>query len=161
MVAGKIGWGRTLPQGSGFGIAVVDAWGSYAALAPEVSVAKSGQVALRHLVAAVDCGQQINPDGIEAQLQSGILFGMTAALHGAITIENGRVVQSNFHDYPLLRMFEVPRFEVHLIASEDKPGGVGEIGTTLPSPALLNAIHAATGKRLRQLPVDMAALVRT
>jgi isoquinoline 1-oxidoreductase subunit beta len=160
-VAGKIGWGRTLPQGNGHGIAVVDAWGSYAALALEVSVAKSGQVTLRHLVAAVDCGQQINPDGIEAQLQSGILFAMTAALYGRITIEKGRVVQSNFHDYPLLRMFEVPRFEVHLIASGDKPGGVGEIGTTLPAPALLNAIHAATGKRLRQLPVDMAALAST
>ncbi len=87
-----------------------------------------------------------------AQLQSGVIFGMTAALHGRITVDNGRVVQSNFHDYPILRMFEVPPFEVHLIASEDKPGGVGEIGTTLPSPALLNAIHAATGKRLRQLP---------
>jgi isoquinoline 1-oxidoreductase beta subunit len=160
LVAQKIGWGRALPDRHGHGIAVVDAWGSYAALAVEVAVDKDGQVTLRHLVAAVDCGQQINPDGIEAQLQSGVIFGMTAALHGRITVASGRVVQSNFHDYPLLRMFEVPPFEVHLIASHESPGGIGEIGTTLPSPALLNAIHAATGKRLRQLPVNMALLAR-
>ncbi len=114
----------------------------------------AGAVKLRHIVAAIDCGQPINPDGIVAQVQSGVIFGLTAAFYGKVTVENGRVMQSNFHDYPILRMHEVPRFDVHVIANTEKPGGIGEIGTTLPGPALVNAIHAATGKRIRHLPVD-------
>jgi isoquinoline 1-oxidoreductase subunit beta len=157
-VAEKIGYGKTLPKGSGIGLAVTSAWDSHAALALEVAVDKDGNVHVKHLVAAIDCGQQINPDGIAAQTQSGVIFGLTAALYGKISIEKGRVEQSNFNDYQIVRMNQVPPFEVHLIANHEKPGGMGEIATTLPSPALVNAIFAATGKRLRALPIDYGQL---
>ncbi len=156
--AAGIGWGRKLPPRNGLGIAVVAAWESFMALAVQTEVDREGRVHLRRLVAAIDCGQPINPDTIVAQAQGGVIFGLTAALYGRITIDRGRVVQGNFHDYPMLRLHEVPPFDVHVIASGAKPGGIGEIGATLPSPALLNAVYAATGRRLRQLPLDPALL---
>jgi len=153
-VAHEINWGRQLLPRHGHGIAVIASWDSFMALALEVGIDENGRVSLQRLVAALDCGQQINPDGIVAQTQSGVIFGLTSALYGRITVEAGRIQQSNFHDYPMVRIHEVPRFDVHLIESHEKPGGVGEIGTTLASPALLNAVYAATGKRIRQLPLD-------
>jgi isoquinoline 1-oxidoreductase subunit beta len=156
--AQMIDWGRSLPKRSGQGIAVAASWESFLALAVEVAVDDAGHVELQRIAAAIDCGHPINPDGIVAQIQSGVIFGFTAALYGRITVSRGRVNQSNFHDYPILRMHEVPPFDVHILDSTEKPGGIGEIGTTLPGPALLNAIHAATGKRLRQLPLDTSLL---
>ena len=110
------------------------------------------------IVTAVDTGIAVNPDTIVAQLQGGIIFGLTAALYGEITIDKGRVQQSNFHDYRMLRIHQVPPIEVHVIASGEAPGGIGETGTTAGPPALGNAIYAATGVRLRRLPIDRAAL---
>ncbi|MEJ0100448.1 MAG: xanthine dehydrogenase family protein molybdopterin-binding subunit [Pseudomonadota bacterium] len=160
-VATGIGWGKSLPRGQGMGIAVVNAWESFMALALQVEADGDGRIRLRRIVAAIDCGQPINPDGIAAQVQSGVVFGLTSALYGRITVSNGRVMQSNFHDYPMLRMNEVPQFDVHVIPSTEKPGGIGEIGATLPAPALLNAIFSATGKRIRQLPLDPAQIIES
>jgi isoquinoline 1-oxidoreductase beta subunit len=120
----------------------------------EVGVDKEGAVTLRRVVCAVDTGLAVNPDTIVAQLQGGIIFGLTAALYGNITVENGRVQQSNFHDYRMLRIDETPPIEVHVIPSGEAPGGIGETGVVASMPALANAIFAATGKRLRSLPVD-------
>jgi CO/xanthine dehydrogenase Mo-binding subunit len=149
----KAGWGQPLPAGRGRGVSVVDAWGSYAALVTEVTVAKDGTLKVDRMVCAVDCGLAVNPDGVEAQMQGGMVFGLTAAVHGTLTFENGRVVQSNFHDYQPLRMNEMPAIEVHLLKSALPPGGVGEIGTAVVAPSLMNAIFAATGKRFRTYPV--------
>jgi len=113
---------------------------------------------LRRIVAAVDTGIVINPDTVVAQLQGGLIFGLTAALYGQITIDKGRVQQSNFHDYRMLRIDQVPAIEVHLIKSGEAPGGIGETGTTAAPPALGNAIFAATGIRLRRLPIDRDVL---
>jgi isoquinoline 1-oxidoreductase subunit beta len=111
-------------------------------------------------VAAVDCGMTVNPEIIRRQIEGGIAFGLSAALHGRITLKDGRVEQSNFHDYPVLRMTEMPRVEVHIVASREPPGGIGEPGTPPIAPAVVNAIFVATGKRLRALPIDRAALAR-
>jgi isoquinoline 1-oxidoreductase beta subunit len=124
----------------------------------EVEVAKDGAVRVRRVVCAVDCGTVVNPDTVQAQVQSGIIFGITAALHGEITLRNGRVQQSNFDSYQLLRMNEAPGIEVHIVQNSEPPGGMGECGTALIVPAVANAIFAATGKRLRRMPVDVAAL---
>jgi isoquinoline 1-oxidoreductase beta subunit len=107
-------------------------------------------------VCAVDCGPVVNPDGVEAQMQSGIVFGLSAALYGEITFRDGRVEQSNFHDYPVLRMLEMPRVEVHIVPSNKKMGGIGEPGTPPIVPAVANALFALTGKRLRRLPLRLA-----
>jgi isoquinoline 1-oxidoreductase subunit beta len=123
-----------------------------------VEVSQRGQVRLRRIVLAVDTGIAVNPDTIVAQLQGGMIFGLTAALHGRITVARGRVQQSNFQDYRMLRINEAPRIEVHLIASGEPPGGIGEAGTTAAAPALANAIFAATGVRLRSLPIDALLL---
>ena len=124
----------------------------------EVEVAKNGTVRVRRVVCAVDCGTAVNPDTVRAQIQSGIIFGITAALHGKITLKNGRVEQTNFDTYQVLRMDEAPAIEVHIVQSSEPPGGMGEAGTSAIMPAITNAIFAATGKRLRKLPVDVAAL---
>jgi isoquinoline 1-oxidoreductase beta subunit len=124
----------------------------------EVDVSKDGSVRVRRVVCAVDCGTVINPDTVEAQIQSAVIFGITAALHGQITLKNGRVEQSNFHDYEMLRINEAPAIEVHIVQSFEPPGGMGEAGTSAIVPAVANAIFAATGKRLRKMPVDAAAL---
>ena len=129
-------------------------WGSYLAEVAEVSVSKAGDVRVHRVVCAVDCGMVVNPDTVKAQIESGIIFGISGALWGGVTLKNGRVEQSNFHDYQILRMNQAPSVAVHLVDSHEDPGGTGEIGTAVIPPALLNAVFAATGKRLRRLPVD-------
>ena len=154
LATSKAGWGEKLPRRVGRGIAAQIAFASFIATVAEVEVDRDGEVHLRRVVTAVDTGIAVNPDTIVAQLQGGLIFGLTAALHGDITIDKGRVQQSNFNDYRMLRINEVPDIEVHLIASGEAPGGIGETGATAGPPALANAIFAATGIRLRRLPVD-------
>ncbi len=152
LAAEKAAWGGPLPKGRGRGIAGQFAWDSYVAQVAEVSVGNSGAVSVDRVVCAADVGRVINPDMVVAQMEGGIAFGLAAALHGAITIDRGRVKQSNFHDYPVLRMNEMPRVEVYLVPSQERPGGVGEPGVPPIAPAVGNAIFAATGKRIRRLP---------
>ena len=121
-------------------------------------MSKDGRVRVRRVVCAVDCGIVVNPDTVQAQIQSAIIFGITAALHGQITLKNGRVEQSNFDSYQMLRIDEAPVIEVHIVQSSEPPGGMGECGTSAIVPAVANAIFAATGKRLRKMPVDATAL---
>ena len=154
-VIAKSGWGKPLPKGHGRGLAVHESFGSYVAQVAEVAVVE-GRVRVHRVVCAVDCGICINPAGVEAQVQSGIAFGLTAALHGEITLKDGRVVQSNFHDYPLLRMNEMPKVEVHVVPSTEKSGGIGEVATPPIAPAVVNAVFAVTGKRLRRLPLRLS-----
>jgi isoquinoline 1-oxidoreductase beta subunit len=158
LAANKAGWGNVLPARSGRGIGAQVAFGSYIATVIEVAVDDFGEVHLKKIVSAVDTGIVVNPDTVVAQLQGGLIFGLTAALYGEITINKGRVQQSNFHDYRMLRIDQVPDIEVHLIPSGETPGGIGETGTTAGPPALGNAIYAATGVRLRRMPIDRAAL---
>jgi isoquinoline 1-oxidoreductase beta subunit len=153
LAADRAGWGRPLPGGSGRGIALLHAFGSYVAQVADVTVSKQGDVRVRRVVCAVDCGTVVNPDIVKAQMESGIVFGITAALWGEITIKNGRVEQHNFQDYRMLRMSEAPVVDVHLVRSTEAPGGVGEPGTSAVMPAVTNAIFAATGRRIRKLPV--------
>jgi isoquinoline 1-oxidoreductase subunit beta len=153
LAASKAGWGTALPSGRGRGIAVYKSFESFAAQVAEVSVSPAGDVRVHRVVCAIDCGMHVNPSTIEAQMQGGIVYGLTAALNGAITIENGRVTQSNFHDYPMLRLAEMPVVEVYIVPSNEAPGGVGEPGTPPIAPAVCNAIFAATGKRIRRLPI--------
>lgn len=162
LAAREADWGRPLkaPAGgrAGRGISAQYVFGSYLAQVAEVTVDAEGQVRVQRVVCAVDCGQVVNPDTVRAQIESGIVFGLTAALWGDITFENGRVQQSNFHDYRMLRINETPAFEVHIVPSHDAPGGIGEPGTAALAPAVTNAVFAATGKRLRKLPIDPALL---
>ncbi|WP_157201005.1 xanthine dehydrogenase family protein molybdopterin-binding subunit [Massilia sp. Root351] len=158
LAAQKAGWGKTMAPGTGMGLALAVAWGSYAACVVEAAVDAAGQVNLKRVVSAIDCGQAVNTDGVIAQIESGSVYGLTAALYGKLTLENGRVMQGNFHDYPVLRMNEVPPIEVHLVQNGLAPGGVGEIGCAMVAPALVNAVFAATGKRLRRLPVEAEQL---
>jgi isoquinoline 1-oxidoreductase beta subunit len=158
LAAEKAGWGKPLPKGSGRGVALQFVFGSYQAHVAEVEVSKEGTVRVRRVVSAVDCGTVVNPDTVQAQIQSGIIFGATAALYGEITLKNGRVEQSNFDTYQMLRINEAPAIEVHIVKSAEPPGGMGETGTSLVVPAIANAIFAATGKRLRKMPVDPGVL---
>jgi len=148
------GWGKPLPAGHAAGIAVHESFGSAVAHAAEVSV-EDGRIRVHRVVCAVDCGPVVNPDGVEAQMQSGIVFGLSAALYGEITFRDGQVEQSNFHDYPVLRLHEMPRVEVRIAKSNEKMGGVGEPGTPPVAPAVANALFALTGKRLRSLPLRL------
>jgi isoquinoline 1-oxidoreductase subunit beta len=161
LATSKADWGKPLPPRSGRGIAAQISFGSYIATVAEVEVGDDGRVRVKRLVTAVDTGIVVNPDTVVAQLQSGFIFGLTAALWGEITIKNGRVQQSNYQDYRVMRINEVPEIEVHLIASGEAPGGIGETGTTAAPPAVGNAIYAATGVRLRRLPIDPKLLQRT
>jgi isoquinoline 1-oxidoreductase subunit beta len=154
----KSGWGQPLPKGSGRGVSLQFVFGSYLAQVAEVEVSREGAVRVRRVICAVDCGTVVNPDTVQAQIQSGIIFGATAALYGEITLKNGRVEQSNFDTYQMLRMNEAPAIEVHIVKSAEPPGGIGETGTSAIVPAIANAIFAATGKRLRKMPVDASAL---
>jgi isoquinoline 1-oxidoreductase beta subunit len=124
----------------------------------QVEVAKDGAVRVRRVVCAVDCGTAINPDTVRAQIESAVMFGTTAALYGEITLKDGRVEQANFDSYQILRINEAPAVEVHIVQNTEPPGGLGEAGTSAIVPAVANAIFAATGKRLRKMPVDTAAL---
>ncbi|OLL28798.1 aldehyde dehydrogenase [Burkholderia sp. SRS-W-2-2016] len=145
-------WGSPLPKGQGRGVSVMHAFGSFFAIVLVVAV-EQGEVTVKRVNCAVDCGMYVNPNTIEAQVQGGIIFGITAALYSEITIKDGRVQQSNFTDYRMLRLNETPPIDVHLVKSGEAPGGIGEPGTAALAPALTNAIYAATGTRLRQLPV--------
>jgi CO/xanthine dehydrogenase Mo-binding subunit len=155
LAAQQAGWGRPLPAGRGRGVSLLySGWGSYLAEVAEVEVSKAGEVRVHRIVCAVDCGTVINPDTVKAQIESGVNFGISAALWGEITLQHGRVEQSNFHNYRVLRMNEAPTIEVHLVRNLEAPGGIGEPGTSVTGPALANAVFAATGKRLRKLPLE-------
>jgi len=160
LAAEKAGWGQPLPQGVGRGVSVQFVFATYLAQVAEVEVSKDGAVRVQRVVCAVDCGTVVNPDTVRAQIQSAIIFGITAALYGEITLKDGRVEQANFDTYQILRMNEAPAIEVHIVQNFEPPGGMGEAGTSAIVPAVTNAIYAATGKRMRKLPVDTAALKR-
>jgi isoquinoline 1-oxidoreductase beta subunit len=158
LAANKAGWSQplaptTLGERVGRGISVQFVFGSYMSQVAEVAVSQEGEVRVRRVVCAVDCGQVVNPDTVVAQVESGVIFGLSAALWNEITFDRGRVQQSNFNDYRVMRINEAPQIEVHIVPSTDSPGGIGEPGTAAAAPALANAIFAATGKRLRKLPV--------
>jgi isoquinoline 1-oxidoreductase beta subunit len=154
----KAGWGRPLPARRGRGVSVQFAFGSYLSQVAEVEVAANGSVKVHRIVCAVDCGLVVNPDTIAAQVEGGSIFGLTAVLNGAITLKNGRVEQGNFDTYVPMRIDEVPVIETHLIKSAEEPGGIGETATAIVGPAVTNAIFAATGKRIRTLPIDTGLL---
>jgi len=142
-------------------VSVIAGFGSYVAQVAEVAVAEDGSVRVERVVCAVDCGTVVNPDTVIAQMQGGIMYGLTAALYGEITLKDGRVEQSNFDTYQALRIDEAPKVEVHIIPNGKAPGGIGEPGTATIAPAVVNAIFAATGKRLRKLPIDAGQLKST
>jgi isoquinoline 1-oxidoreductase beta subunit len=151
-------WGRPLPAGEGRGIALVASFGSIVAEIAHVAVSAEGTVRVKHVFAAVDCGDVVNPDTATAQIEGGILFGLSAAMVGAITIAEGRVVESNFHDYEMIRLADAPEIRVEFIRSEAPLGGLGEPGVPPIAPAVANAIFAATGIRVRELPIKNARL---
>ncbi|MGD0190650.1 MAG: xanthine dehydrogenase family protein molybdopterin-binding subunit [Rhizomicrobium sp.] len=156
--AQKSGWGTPLPPRTGRGVAVQVSFASFIATIAEVEVDRDGDVRVRRITSAVDSGIAVNPDTVVAQLQGGLIFGLTAALYGEITLARGRVQQSNFNDYRMMRIDETPRIDVHVIKSGEAPGGIGETGTTAAPPAVRNAIYAATGIPLRRLPIDRDVL---
>jgi isoquinoline 1-oxidoreductase beta subunit len=158
LAADKAGWGIDLGPDRGRGVALLSAFGSFAALVAQVHADPDGTLKIERIVAAVDCGLVINPTVLRQQVESGVIYGLSAALYGRLTIEQGAVVESNFDDQPVLRMHECPPIEVHVVESAEAPGGVGELGTPGVAPALMNAIFAATGRRLRTLPIDTAGL---
>lgn len=153
LVAEKAKWGSPVPRGRGRGIATHFSFESYVAQVAEVSVDKNGWVRVHKVVCAIDCGRVVNPDSVKAQLEGGVVFGLSAALKDAITFENGRVQQRNFHDYQMVRINETPEIEVHVVPSTEPPTGVGEPGVPPVAPAVANAIFALTGKRVRRLPI--------
>ena len=153
VAAQRAAWGEKLPARSGRGIALMRAWGTYLAQVVDVSVNDDGEVAVKRVVCVVDCGHVVNPDTVVAQIQSGINYGLTAGLFGAITFKEGRIEQSNFHDYRILRLSEAPVIEVEIVQSTEAPGGIGEPGTAGVGAALANAVFAATGKRVREMPL--------
>jgi isoquinoline 1-oxidoreductase beta subunit len=155
LAAEKAGWGKPLPKGRAHGLAVHESFGSWVAQVAEVSL-EGDQVRVHRVVCAVDCGVCVNPEGVRAQMESGIVYGLSAALFGRITLKEGRVQQSNFHDYRVVRMNEAPAIEVHIVPSSEKPGGAGEPGTPPIAPAVGNAIFALTNRRLRSLPFDLS-----
>jgi isoquinoline 1-oxidoreductase beta subunit len=153
LAAEKAGWEKPLPAGHHRGVAVVNNIGSFTAQVAEVSVT-AGKLKVHKVVCATDCGQVVNPAIIEQQLRSAIVFGLSAALKGELTIEAGRIQQGNFHQYDVVRMDETPSVEVHIVPSTEAPGGMGEAGVPTIAPAVCNAIFAATGKRIRRLPIQ-------
>jgi isoquinoline 1-oxidoreductase beta subunit len=161
LAAEKAGWGKPMPRGGGRGVSVIFAFGTYIAQIAEVVVSDDGRVRVTRIICAIDCGRVVNPDTVKAQAEGGMIFGITAALHGQITLKNGRVEQANFDTYEMLRINEAPVVEVHLVASTEAPGGMGEPATAAIAPAVVNAIFAATEKRLRKLPVDSTQLRAT
>jgi isoquinoline 1-oxidoreductase beta subunit len=158
LAAEKASWGQPLPEGVGRGVSLQFAFATYMAQVAEVEVARSGAVRVRRIVCAVDCGSVVNPDTVRAQAQSAIMFGITAALYGKITLKDGRVEQTSFDTYQILRIDEAPAIEVYIVQSSEPPGGMGECGTSAVMPAIGNAVFAATGRRLRKLPIESAPL---
>ncbi len=158
LAAEKSGWGQKLPPRTGRGVALQPTFDTSIATIVEAEVDPAGEVKLHRVTLAVDCGINVNPDTIVAQIEGGVIFGLTAALHGEITLDKGRVQQSNFDDYRMLRIDEVPKIDVHLIKSGEAPGGIGETGVIGAPPALRNAIYAITGVALRRLPIDRDAI---
>jgi isoquinoline 1-oxidoreductase subunit beta len=153
LAAKQADWGRPLPDRWGRGVALQFAYGSFAAQVVEAEVGVDGRVRVHRIVCAIDCGMVVNPNTIAAQMEGGALFGLTAALYGEITLKRGRVMQANFNDYRPIRMNEAPIVETHVVQSSEPPGGVGEVATATISPAVANAVFAATGKRIRRLPI--------
>jgi isoquinoline 1-oxidoreductase beta subunit len=155
LAAAKAGWGTPLPKGRARGLAVHESFGSIVSQVAEVSV-DGDRIRVHRVTCAIDCGICVNPLGVRAQMESGIAYGLSAALHGAVTMKEGRVVESNFHDYRILRLYEMPQVDVHIVESREKSGGAGEPGTPPLAPAVANAVFALTGKRLRDLPFQLA-----
>ncbi len=158
LAAQKAGWGKPLPKGRARGIAVHFAFESYNAQVAEVSV-DDGKIRVHRIVSAVDCGRYVNPGIIAAQLEGGAIFGASAALFQEFTFENGRLQQTNFHTFPMMRMNECPEIETHIVENNEKSGGIGEPGVPCTAPAIANAVFAATGKRIRKLPIRMTEAV--
>ena len=152
-VAEKAGWGKPLPAGHYQGIAIQECFGSIIGQVCEVSIAQNGTVGLHKVTCVVDCGWIVNPDTIKAQMEGGILYGITAALHGEITIKNGRVQQNHFGDYPPIRMPDSGHVDVYIMPSTEAPGGIGEPRTAVAAGSIVNAVAAATGKRIYKLPI--------
>jgi isoquinoline 1-oxidoreductase subunit beta len=157
MVADKAGWGKALPAGRAHGIALMEGYGTYMAMVAEVSLA-GGEVKVHKVTVASDAGHMVNPDTVEAQIQSSVVFGLGAAVMQEITVVKGRVQQTNYNGFPVVRMNETPAMDIMLVQSNEKPGGIGEPATALVAPAIANAIFKLTGKRLRSLPMNEAAL---
>jgi isoquinoline 1-oxidoreductase beta subunit len=161
VAATKANWGSPLPAGRARGIAVVFSYASYAAHVAEVSVSPEGAVRVHRIVCAIDCGIAVNPDQVKAQMEGGAVYALTAVLYGQITLDKGRVQQTNFHNYPMLRINEAPVVETHIVDSGEAPGGLGEPGVPSVAPAVCNALFALTGKRIRTLPIKPEELKRT
>jgi isoquinoline 1-oxidoreductase beta subunit len=157
LAAEKAGWGTALPPGRFRGVAAISGFGSFNAQVVEVSV-NQGKLTVHRVVCVVDCGRVVNPSGVVQQMEGGMVYGLSAALRGNITIDRGRVQQTNFHQYEPLRMNEMPVVEVHIVPSTNPPGGIGEVATPAIAPAVANAIFAATGKRIRRLPFSLEKL---
>ena len=155
LAAEKAGWGTPLPVGIYRGAAVHEFHGTVVAMIADASIEESGEIKIPRVVAAVDCGRVINPEIVKAQVSGGLIFGLTAALLGEVTLKNGQVQQSNFDDFPILTMAETPDIEVHLIDSQEPPTGIGETGVPPIAPAVVNALSVAAGKRIRRLPVRL------
>ena len=153
LAAEKAGWGKPLVKGQGMGLAVHESFGSWSAQVATVTVSKTGELSVDKIVASIDCGTVINPDGVKAQMEGSIVYGLTSTIKGEITIEKGAVTQSNFHDFELLRIDEMPKVEVHIVPSIEPPSGAGEPGLPPVAPAVANAIFNANGKRVRKLPI--------
>jgi isoquinoline 1-oxidoreductase beta subunit len=153
LAAEKAGWGKPLAKGQGMGLAVHESFGSWSAQVATVTVSKAGELSVDKIVASIDCGTVINPDGVKAQMEGSIVYGLTSTLKGEITIEKGAVAQSNFHDFELLRIDEMPKVEIHIVPSIEPPSGAGEPGLPPVAPAVANAIFNANGKRVRKLPI--------
>jgi isoquinoline 1-oxidoreductase beta subunit len=158
LAAQKAGWGTALPARTARGVCAQHAFGSYIATVTEVEVTEMGKINVRKITSVVDAGRTVNPDTIGAQVQGGLLFGITAALYGDITLKNGRVQQRNFNDYRMMRINETPQIDVHVVPSTEDPGGIGEPGCSAGPPSLVNAILAATGVRIHRLPIDRTLL---
>jgi isoquinoline 1-oxidoreductase beta subunit len=158
LAAQKAGWGKPLPKGVGRGIAVHFAFGSYSAHVAEVSVTE-GKIKVHRMVCAIDCGQYVNPGIIAAQTEGGAIFGASAALFQELTFEDGRLQQTNFNTFPVMRMNECPEIETYIVENNEKPGGIGEPGVPCAAPAIANAVFAVTGKRVRRLPIRLSEAV--